>query len=225
MWGKTHCFDVQCKLSRNSIHLSRWAVLSIAWVHNYNPTLYAPPPFLKYATQLPKSNSNCQRVHEGRLPGPCINCKREDVTKRYWHLSQRRDQPLFYTFVTNAYAFKDDVYFCRMCEARFRKSLEMSYDTEATSSKRKLRKYDTAIDISLAFETNNLNLTTATLTAIVMCHLTHVNLSSILQLMQKIMTVVKNMYAFCNTWTCVKKVVTIRHPLILTLSSRAFRLS
>jgi hypothetical protein len=22
MWGKTHCFDVQCKLSRNSMHLS-----------------------------------------------------------------------------------------------------------------------------------------------------------------------------------------------------------
>ena len=43
--------------------------------------------------------SNCQRVHEGRSPGPCINCKREEVTNRYWHLSQRRDQPLFYTFV------------------------------------------------------------------------------------------------------------------------------
>ena len=41
------------------------------------------------------TKSNCQRVHEGRPPGPCINCKR-DVTKRYWHLSQRRDQPLFY---------------------------------------------------------------------------------------------------------------------------------
>jgi hypothetical protein len=49
---------------------------------------------------------NNKRVHEGRPPGPCINCKREDVTKRYWHLSQRRDQPLFYTFVKNAYAFK-----------------------------------------------------------------------------------------------------------------------
>jgi hypothetical protein len=35
-------------------------------------------------------------------------CKREDVTKRYWHLSQGRNQPLFYTFVKNAYAFKDD---------------------------------------------------------------------------------------------------------------------
>jgi hypothetical protein len=33
-----------------------------------------------------------------------------------------------------------------MCEARFRKSLEMSHDTEETSSKRKFRKYDTAID-------------------------------------------------------------------------------
>ena len=48
-----------------------------------------------------------------------------------------------------------------MCEARFRKSLEMSHDTEATSSKWKLRKYDTAIDTSCAFETNDLNLTTA----------------------------------------------------------------
>jgi hypothetical protein len=43
----------------------------------------------------------------------------------------------FYTFVKNAYPFKDDDCICRMCEARFRKSLEMSHDTEATSSKRK----------------------------------------------------------------------------------------
>jgi hypothetical protein len=42
---------------------------------------------------------------------------------------------------------------CKMCEARFRKSLEMSHDTEETSSKRKFRKYDTAIDTSCAFET------------------------------------------------------------------------
>jgi hypothetical protein len=41
-----------------------------------------------------------------------------------------------------------------MCEARFRKSLEMSHDTEETSNKRKFRKYDTAIDTSCAFETN-----------------------------------------------------------------------
>ena len=34
----------------------------------------------------------------------------------------------------------------------------MSHDTEATSSK---RKYDSAIDTSCAFETNDLNLTTA----------------------------------------------------------------
>jgi hypothetical protein len=37
----------------------------------------------------------------------------------------------------------------------------MSHDTEATSSKRKLRKYGSAIDTSCAFETNDLNLTTA----------------------------------------------------------------
>jgi hypothetical protein len=37
----------------------------------------------------------------------------------------------------------------------------MSHDTEETSSKRKFRKYDTAIDTSCAFETNDLNLTTA----------------------------------------------------------------
>jgi hypothetical protein len=48
-----------------------------------------------------------------------------------------------------------------MCEARFRKSLEMSQDTEATSSKWKLRKYESAIDTSCAFETNDLKLTTA----------------------------------------------------------------
>jgi hypothetical protein len=33
----------------------------------------------------------------------------------------------------SAYAFKDDDCICRMCEAWFRKSLEMSHDTEATS--------------------------------------------------------------------------------------------
>ena len=97
-------------------------------------------------------------VHEGRPPSPCINCKREDVTKCYWHLSQGWNQPLFYTFVKNSYAFKDDDCICRMCEAWFRKSLEMSHETEATSNK---RKYDSAIDKSCAFETNDLNLTTA----------------------------------------------------------------
>ena len=64
-------------------------------------------------------------MHEGRPPGPCINCKSEDVHKRYWHLLQGRNQPLFYTFVKNAYAFKDDDCICGMCEARFRKSLQM----------------------------------------------------------------------------------------------------
>ena len=37
----------------------------------------------------------------------------------------------------------------------------MSHDTEEASSKRKLRKYDAAIDTSCAFETNDLNFTTA----------------------------------------------------------------
>jgi hypothetical protein len=46
-----------------------------------------------------------------------------------------------------------------MFEARFRKSLEMSRDTEATSSKRKLRKYESAKDATCAFETHDLNLT------------------------------------------------------------------
>ena len=79
----------------------------------------------------------------------------------------------------------------------FGKSLEMSHDTEATSSKRKLRKYESAIDTSCAFETNDLNLTTANFDSY--GHLTHVNLHFIMRLMQKIMTVVKSMYAFCNT--------------------------
>ena len=82
----------------------------------------------------------------------------------------------------------------------------MSHDTEATSSKRKLRKYDTVVDTSCAFETNDLNLTTANFDTMVMCHLTHVNLHSILQLMQTIMTVVKTCMAFathehvCKKW-------------------------
>ena len=82
-----------------------------------------------------------------------------------------------------------------MCEARFRKSLEMSHNTEASSRKRKLRKYESAIDTSCAFETNDLNLTTTNFdrygnVSFDPCEFT---------LMQKIMTVVKSMHAFCNT--------------------------
>jgi hypothetical protein len=33
------------------------------------------------------------------------------------------------------------------------------------------------------------------------------------------------MYGFCHTWTCVQKMVTIRHQLMFTYSSRSFRFS
>jgi hypothetical protein len=75
----------------------------------------------------------------------------------------------------------------------------MSHDTEATSSKRKLRKYDSAIDTSCAFKTNYLNLTTANFdsygnVSFDPCEFTlHTAASA------EIMTVVKNLYAFCNT--------------------------
>ena len=85
-----------------------------------------------------------------------------------------------------------------MCEARFRKSLEMSHDTEEASSKRKLRKYDAAIDTSCAFETNDLSFTTANFDS-------YVNLRSILQLMQKIMTVVKKHVRFLQHMNMCEK--------------------
>ena len=69
----------------------------------------------------------------------------------------------------------------------------MSHDAEATSSKRKLRKYDSAIATSCAFETNDLNLTTANFDS-------YGNVSfDPCEFTQKIMTVVKDLYAFCNT--------------------------
>ena len=98
-------------------------------------------------------------MHEGRPPGPCINCKRKDLTTRYWHLSEARATTVLY--LSKMHMHSKMITICRMCEALFRKSLEMSNDTEATSSKRKLRKYDTAIDTSCAFETNDFNLSTA----------------------------------------------------------------
>ena len=50
MWGKTHCFDVQCKLSRNSMHLSHSVNLVGSQLQ---PELgYMHPPFLKYATKV-----------------------------------------------------------------------------------------------------------------------------------------------------------------------------
>ena len=50
MRGKAHCFDVQCKLSRNSMHLSH----SVNRVGSQlQPELgYMHPPFLKYATKV-----------------------------------------------------------------------------------------------------------------------------------------------------------------------------
>jgi hypothetical protein len=109
------------------------------------------------------------------------------------------------------------------CEARFRKSLEMSHDTEATSSKRKLRKYETAIDTSCAFETNDLNLTTANFDSYGKVSFDPCAFTLHTAVNAEIMTVV--MYAFCNTCTCVKKMVTIRYQLMLTFSGRALRLS
>jgi hypothetical protein len=71
------------------------------------------------------------------------------VTIFFTHVHVLQKAYMFFTTVVkNAYAFKDDDCICRMCEARFRKSLEMSHDTEETSSKRTFRKYDTAIDTS-----------------------------------------------------------------------------
>jgi hypothetical protein len=63
-----NCLEIRCI----------YPVLSIAWVHNYNPNLYSP------------------LMHEGRPPGPCINCKRKDVTTRYWHLSEARATTVLY---------------------------------------------------------------------------------------------------------------------------------
>jgi hypothetical protein len=87
-----------------------------------------------------------------------------------------------------------------MGEARFRKSLEMSNDTEATSSKRKLRKYESVIDTSWAFETNDLNLRTANFdsygnVSFDPCAFTlHTAANA-----ENNDCIVKNMYVFCNT--------------------------
>ena len=71
------------------------------------------------------------------------------------------------------------------------------FDLENHSKCPTIQKQHQAIDTSCAFETNDLNLTTANFDSY--GHLTHVNLHFIMRLMQKIMTVVKSMYAFCNT--------------------------
>jgi hypothetical protein len=47
----------------------------------------------------------------------------------------------------------------------------VSKNIATTSSKRKLRKYDSAIDTSCAFETNDLNLTTANFDSYEICKL------------------------------------------------------
>ena len=72
----------------------------------------------------------------------------------------------------------------------------MSHDAEATSSK---RKYDSAIDTSCAFETNDLNLTTANFdrygnVSFDPCEYTlHTAVNA------ENNDCSKNMYAFCNT--------------------------
>ena len=99
----------------------------------------------------------------------------------------------------------------------------MYHDTETTSSKRKLRKYESAIDTSCAFETNDLNLTTANFDSYGKVSFDPCAFTLHTAVNAEIMTVV--MYAFCNTCTCVNKMVTIRHQLMLTFSGRAFKLS
>jgi hypothetical protein len=64
MWGKTHCFDVQCKLSRNSMHLSH----SVNRVDSQlQPELgYMHPPFLSQS-QVSESALKRQFVSEDMI--------------------------------------------------------------------------------------------------------------------------------------------------------------
>ena len=102
----------------------------------------------------------------------------------------------------------------------------MSHDTEATSSKRKLRKYESAIDTSCAFETNDLNLTTANFdnygnVSIDPCEFTLHTAANAENndCSKKLVCFLQHMNM------CEKKMVTIRHQLMLTYSSHAFRFS
>ena len=72
----------------------------------------------------------------------------------------------------------------------------MSHDTEATSSK---RKYDSAIDTSCAFETKDLNLTTANFDSYGNVSFDPCEFTLHTAANAEIMTVVKHLYAFCNT--------------------------
>ena len=63
MRGKTHCFDVQCKLSRYSMHLSHF-VNRVG--SQLQPELgYMHPLFLKYATKVKLSTSAGPLVRDG----------------------------------------------------------------------------------------------------------------------------------------------------------------
>ena len=98
----------------------------------------------------------------------------------------------------------------------------MSHDTEATSSK---RKYDSAIDTSCAFETNDLNLTTANFDSYGNVSFDPCEFTLHTAANAENNDCSKTLVCFLQQMNMCEKRVTIRHQLMLTHSSHAFRFS
>ena len=77
--------------------------------------------------------SNCQRIHADRPPGPCVNCKQNDISNRYIHLAQCF---FFYSFVKILYGFNDFDCICRKCESKFRRMTQMSSNCDESVCKK-----------------------------------------------------------------------------------------
>jgi hypothetical protein len=99
MWGKTHCFDVQCKLSRNSMHLSH----SVNRVDSQlQPELgYMHPPFSEICHQSQTVNG-CLLVRDG--------------TSYFWEKPYVYPPPLFLQITKTKYPIKH----CRSTEGQTR---------------------------------------------------------------------------------------------------------
>ncbi|CAG2213578.1 unnamed protein product [Mytilus edulis] len=70
---------------------------------------------------------NCDIVHEGRPPGPCIHCGEHERSDRYTHLIQKKESfPDLYAFVKTAYKIEDEGCICRKCELLFSRKCDQN---------------------------------------------------------------------------------------------------
>ena len=83
---------------------------------------YANTNPLDMAQHSQRQRSNCFKVHPDTQPGPCCHCGINDISQRYIHLIQKKDNPSFCDFVQKKYNISDTSCICRKCESQLKRA-------------------------------------------------------------------------------------------------------